>query len=75
MKTMKPGAIRYPVLYQVFGTAEEIGRVINRSRSYVNKALKFGFKEREKQMLIAYVGRSDIFEDHCDDERPIHRDN
>ena len=75
MKTMKPGAIRYPVLYQVFGTAEEIGRVINRSRSYVNKALKFGFKEREKQMLIAYVGRSDIFEDHCDDERQIHRDN
>ena len=75
MKTLKPGALRYPKLYQVFGTAEEIGRVINRSRSYVNKALKFGFKSREMQMIAEYVGRSDLFEDQCDDNGQIHRDN
>ena len=51
MKTMKSGQVAYPILYQVFGTAEEIGRVINRSRSYVFKAMKVGFTEREWELL------------------------
>lgn len=51
MKTMKSGQVAYPILYQVFGSAEEIGRVINRSRSYVFKAMKKGFTEREWELL------------------------
>lgn len=51
MKTMKSGQVAYPILYQVFGSAEEIGRVINRSRSYVFKAMKVGFTEREWELL------------------------
>ena len=62
MKTLKPGAIRFPKLYQTFSTAEDIGAVLNRSRSYVNKALKNGFKQRERELLIAYTGRTDLFE-------------
>lgn len=62
MKTLKPGAVKYPKIYQIFHTAEEVGAVINRSRSYVNKALKNGFKQRERELLIAYTGRTDLFE-------------
>ena len=51
MKTMRPGNINNPILYKSFGTAEEIGRVINRSRSYVFKAMKVGFTEREWELL------------------------
>lgn len=51
MKTMKSGQVAYPILYQAFGSAEEIGRVINRSRSYVFKAMKKGFTEREWELL------------------------
>ena len=50
MKTTK-GGCRYPKLYQNFRNADEIGKVINRSRSYVFKALKVGFTEREMVML------------------------
>ncbi len=51
MKTMNPGVVKYPKLYQKFSSAEEIGRVINRSRSYVFKALKVGFTEHEWELL------------------------
>lgn len=47
MKTRNAGGCRFPKLYQNFKTADEIGKVINRSRSYVFKALKVGFTERE----------------------------
>lgn len=40
-----------PILYQHFSSAAEIGKVINRSRSYVFKAMKVGFTEREMVML------------------------
>lgn len=63
MKTLRPGAVRYPRVYQVFKSAEEIGEVINRSRAYVNKALKNGFTDREKRIIIAHTGRQDIFEE------------
>ena len=51
MKTRQPGQTRYPQLYCQFKTAQEIGKAINRSRSYVFTALKNGFTEREKEML------------------------
>ena len=53
MKTTRPGQAKFPVLYRNFGSADEIGRTINRSRSYVFKALKVGFTEREWEMLNA----------------------
>ena len=55
MRTNNPGAIKYPFLYQSFKSADEIAKVINRSRSYVFKALKVGFTEQELQMLKAKV--------------------
>ena len=51
MKTTRPGNIANPWIYKHFKSADEIARVINRSRSYVFKALKTGFTEREEQML------------------------
>lgn len=51
MKTRSAGGCRFPKLYQNFKTADEIGQVINRSRSYVFKALKVGFTEREMFLL------------------------
>lgn len=55
MKTTRPGQAKFPVLYRNFGSADEIGRTINRSRSYVFKALKVGFTEREWEMLNAKI--------------------
>lgn len=55
MKTTRPGHAKFPVLYRNFGSADEIGRTINRSRSYVFKALKVGFTEREWEMLNAKI--------------------
>ena len=55
MRLVSPGA-RYPKLYQAFKNSQEIADVINRSRSYVKKALRDGFTEREKKMLNNYAG-------------------
>lgn len=55
MKSSGYGTARFPVLYQSFKSADDIGRTINRSRSYVFKALKEGFTEREWQMLNAEI--------------------
>ena len=55
MRTNRPGTMKYPFLYQSFSSADEIGKIINRSRSYVFKALKEGFTEREWQMLNAEI--------------------
>lgn len=55
MKTMNPGTARFPVLYRNFKSADDIGRTINRSRSYVFKALKDGFTDREWEMLNASI--------------------
>lgn len=55
MRTNNPGSIKYPFLYQTYKSADEIAKVINRSRSYVFKALKVGFTEQELQMLKAKV--------------------
>ena len=51
MKTRSPGQTKFPNLYRNFGNAADIARTINRSRSYVFKALKTGFTEREMEML------------------------
>jgi len=56
MKTTRPGTATHPQLYQHFKTAQDIGDAINRSRSYVFKALKTGFTDREKEMLESITG-------------------
>lgn len=63
MKTTRPGAVRFPRVYQAFKNSREIADTINRSPSYVKKALKIGFTEREKQILKTYTGRADLFEE------------
>lgn len=55
MKTTRPGKVRFPNLYRNFDSAEQIARTINRSRSYVFKALNVGFTEREMEMLEGAV--------------------
>ena len=62
MKTTRAGALRFPRLYQVFRSSGEIGDIINRSPSYVKKALREGFTDREKKMLEAAANRTDLFE-------------
>lgn len=59
MRTNRPGTMKYPFLYQSFSSAEEIGKVINRSRSYVFKALKVGFTEQELSMLTQSIERNE----------------
>lgn len=60
MKTTRPDRIRFPRVYQSFDSMEQIGNVINRSRSYVAKALKTGFTAREWEMLSKYADRDDL---------------
>lgn len=62
MKATRPGR-RFPRLYQAFRSSQEIADTINRSRSYVKKALKDGFTDREKQMLQKAADRLDLFEE------------
>lgn len=59
MRTNNPGSIKYPFLYQSFKSADEIGKVINRSRSYVFKALRNGFTEQEIKMLEKSIERTE----------------
>ena len=61
MRTRTPGKTRCPKLYCHFKNAQEIADTINRSRSYVFKALKNGFTEREKEMLES-ITRDRLFE-------------
>ena len=61
VKTRKPGAVKFPRVYQAFKCSQEIADVINRSSSYVKKALRSGFTERERKMLEAYAERK-LFE-------------
>ncbi|MBO5969604.1 MAG: hypothetical protein J6S14_14015 [Clostridia bacterium] len=60
MKTTRPDGIRFPRVYQSFDSMEQIGNVINRSRSYVAKALKNGFTAREWEMLSKFADRDDL---------------
>lgn len=63
MKTRRPGAMRFPRLYQVFSSSQEIADTINRSTSYVKKALREGFTDREKDMIGKAKNRTDLFEE------------
>lgn len=60
MKTTRPGRVRFPRMYQAFENAQEIANVINRSTSYVHKALKEGFTAHEWEMLAEYANRTDL---------------
>ena len=62
MKTTRPGA-RFPRIYQAFSSVQEIADTINRSPSYVKKALREGFTEREKSMIAQAKNRTDLFEE------------
>ena len=64
MKTTRPGT-RFPRIYQAFGSVQEIADTINRSPSYVKKALKEGFTDREKAMLAKAKDREDLFEERA----------
>ena len=46
-----------------FKNFQEIADVINRSPRYVKKALKRGFTEKEKQILINFKKQKDLFEE------------
>ena len=61
MTTTRPGKAKYPKLYQHFENAQEIANVINRSRSYVFKALNEGFTDHEKQMLASAANCAELF--------------
>ena len=63
MKTTRQGGARVPRLYQAFTSSQEIADTINRSTSYVKKALREGFTEREKEMLGKAKNRADLFEE------------
>ena len=63
MKTTRPDSVRFPRLYQVYKNTAEIADVINRSRSYVKKALRKGFTEREKLLIGQAKNRTDLFEE------------
>ena len=57
MKAKKLGAVRFPALYEAFKDSQEIADAINRSPSYVKKALRDGFTKREEEMLEKYTGK------------------
>ena len=61
MKTRRPGSTRFPRLYQAYSSSKEIADTINRSPSYVKKALREGFTEREQEMLGRAKNRTDLF--------------
>ena len=57
MKTTRPGAVKFPKVYQAFKNSQEIADTINRSTSYVKKALSTDFTDREKRMLEEHAGK------------------
>ena len=59
--TTKSENARYPKIRRAFGTLEEIGAVINRSRTYVSTRMVSGradFTHREKLLLVGYLGKT-----------------
>ena len=50
-----------PKLYQSFKSSKDIADTINRSRSYVFKAIRDGFTDREKA-LLEEKAQMEIFE-------------
>ncbi len=48
-------------MYQAYSSSKEIADTINRSPSYVKKALREGFTEREQEMLGRAKNRTDLF--------------
>lgn len=58
--TTKSAKARYPKVRRAFGTLEEIGDVINRSRTYVAVRMIAGdvdFTRKEKLMIVDYLGK------------------
>lgn len=60
MKTHRDGSLSNPKLYQNFKSSKDIADTINRSRSYVFKAIRDGFTDREKA-LLEEKARTEIF--------------
>lgn len=57
MRSKKPGGTKYPLIYRSFKNSQEIADIINRSPSYVKKALNVGFTAREIALLEQKAGR------------------
>ena len=60
--TTKSAKARYPKVRRAFGTLEEIGEIINRSRTYVAVRMISGgpdFTRKEKLMIVVnYLGKT-----------------
>ena len=54
MKTTRAGFVKFPALYEAFKNSREIADVINRSPSYVKKALSTDFTDRENDEAAQY---------------------
>lgn len=63
MRTTIQGNSRFVAIRRAYKTADDIAKTINRSRSYVFKAFKVGFTEREMEMLIAGVAHDERQDD------------
>lgn len=61
MKTYDAEKVKFPKVYQAFKNSRAIGEVINRSESYVKKALKEGFTCREQELMNNFAKRN-LFE-------------
>ena len=57
MRSTRAGTVRFPKVYESFKNSSQIADVINRSPSYVKKALREGFTAREQKMLERYIGK------------------
>lgn len=59
--TTKSAKARYPKVRRAFGSLQEIGDVINRSRTYVAVRMISGgpdFTRKEKLMIVSYLGKT-----------------
>ena len=72
--TTKSAKARYPKVRRAFGTLEEIGEIINRSRTYVAVRMISGgpdFTRKEKLMIVVnYLGKTaDQVEEYFPEEQ------
>lgn len=54
----KSVSARFPMIRREFATSEEIGEVLNRSKSYVTARMvgKRSFTYRDKKLILAHLG-------------------
>lgn len=71
--TTKSAKARYPKVRRAFGYLQEIGDVINRSRTYVAVRMIGGdvdFTRKEKLLIVDYLGKTaDQVEEYFPEEQ------